>query len=299
MSMKVLVADDDRSMRDLVVCLLNTIGISEVVEACDGEEAFDLFERDKFDLAVLDWEMPGRSGVEVIRAIRAAGSRVPIIMVTVRAEREQLREAIQAGASDFLAKPFDADVLRDKLRRLCQNIEALKQLKQRTGASMNVEYINPFVTSVISLFDTMLGVKLTRGQPFVKSGMLPEHDVSGIIGLTGKAKGVVVLSLGRQSALSATEVMLQERPDEIDADVVDAVGELANIVAGGAKAQLEQLALSVSLPTVITGKDHCIEFPSDVTPVCIPFHCEWGTVTVEVGLIEQPAEARAAAAFPL
>jgi chemotaxis protein CheX len=152
---------------------------------------------------------------------------------------------------------------------------------------MKVEYINPFLTSTISVFDTMLGCALTRGTPYVKSGAQPEHEVSGVIGLSGKARGTVVLGLGRESALNAAEALLQERPPEINADVTDAVGELANIIAGGAKAQLEHLAMSVSLPTVITGKHHCVEFPSTVTPICIPFESEWGPVTVEVGLSEQ------------
>ena len=274
MNMKTLVADDDKSMRRLIVQLLNDVGVQDVVEACDGDEALTLFKQNDFDLVVTDREMPGRCGVEVIRAIRAQGSQVPIIMVTVRAEKEQVQEAIEAGASDFLAKPFKVDVLRDKVKRFCQHIDALKQLQQQTGASMKVEYINPFITSVTSLFDTMLGVALTRGRPFVKDGLLPEHEISGIIGLTGKAKGIVVLSLCKETALRAAEVLLDEKLTSIDNDVVDAVGEMANIVAGGAKAQLEQLAMSVSLPTVVTGKDHSVGFPSNVTPIAMPFHCE-------------------------
>ena len=131
--------------------------MAEILEACDGEEALSLFEQEEFDLVVIDWEMPGRSGVEVIREIRAKGCQVPIIMVTVRTEKEAVLEAIQAGASDFLAKPFKADVLRDKLKRFCQHVDDLKQFKQQSGISMKVGYINPFITSVISLFDTMLG----------------------------------------------------------------------------------------------------------------------------------------------
>ena len=178
MSMRVLVADDDKSMREIIIGLLKAVGSPEIVEACDGEEALSLFEQDEFDLIVIDWEMPGKSGVEVIRAIRAEGCQVPIVMVTVRAEKEHVLKAIQAGASDFLAKPFDADVLRDKLKRFCQHFDALKQFKEQTGASMKVEYINPFITSVISLFDTMLGVELTRGQPYTKKSVTPEHIIS-------------------------------------------------------------------------------------------------------------------------
>jgi chemotaxis protein CheX len=154
---------------------------------------------------------------------------------------------------------------------------------------MKVEYINPFLVSTISTFKTMLGCVLTRGTPYIKTGSQPEHEVSGLIGLSGKAQGTVVLGLGREAAIRAAEAMLQERPPDINGDVVDAVGELTNIIAGGAKAQLEHLDLSVSLPSVITGKSHSIQFPTKVTPLCIPFESEWGLVTVEVGLSEPHA----------
>ena len=149
---------------------------------------------------------------------------------------------------------------------------------------MKVEYINPFLVSTITAFDTMLHCVLTRGVPYIKTGAQPSHEVSGVIGLSGRTQGTVVVGLGRETALKVAEIMLQERPPEINGDVVDAVGELANIIAGRAKSQLEHMELSVSLPSVITGKAHCIQFPSKVTPICIPFECAWGDVAVEVGL---------------
>ena len=164
---------------------------------------------------------------------------------------------------------------------------------------MKVEYINPFLASTISVFDTMLNCKLERGAPYLKNGTQPQHEVSGVIGLSGKAQGTVVLGLSREAALSAAEVMLQERPPQINGDVTDAVGELVNIIAGSAKAKLEHLELSVSLPTVITGKNHCVEFPTNVTPICIPFTSPWGDISVDVGLREihaaAPIEVAAAA----
>jgi chemotaxis protein CheX len=161
---------------------------------------------------------------------------------------------------------------------------------------MKVEFINPFLASAISAFDTMLGCPLTRGTPYAKNGSSPEHEVSGVIGLSGAARGTVVLGLSRAAAINAAEVLLQERPPEINADVTDAIGELANIIAGGAKARLAHLEMSVGLPMVITGKCHCVEFPSKVTPLCIPFESQWGPITVEVGLTdpdEQPQSASA------
>jgi chemotaxis protein CheX len=151
---------------------------------------------------------------------------------------------------------------------------------------MKAEHINPFLASTISVFDTMLNCKLKRGVPYLKNGHQPQHEVSAVIGLSGKAQGTVVLGLSREAALGAAEALLQERPAEINGDVTDAVGELVNIIAGGAKAKLEHLDMSVSLPTVITGKSHCIEFPTKITPICIPFTSAWGEITVEVGLCE-------------
>jgi chemotaxis protein CheX len=154
---------------------------------------------------------------------------------------------------------------------------------------MKAEFINPFLVSTVSTFTTMLECVLTRWTPYVKKGSQPEHEVSGVIGLSGKAQGTGVVGLGREAALKASEVMLQERPPEINGDVVDAIGELTNIIAGGAKAHLEHLELSVSLPSIITGKGHCIQFPTKVAPICIPFDSEWGPITVEVGLSEPHA----------
>ena len=73
---------------------------------------------------------------------------------------------------------------------------------------MKAEYINPFLAATVSVFQTMLHCPLRRGQPFLKGGAQPEYDVSGIIGLSGTAKGTVVLSLGREAAMMAAGVML-------------------------------------------------------------------------------------------
>ncbi|MGD0518751.1 MAG: chemotaxis protein CheX [Thermoguttaceae bacterium] len=120
----------------------------------------------------------------------------------------------------------------------------------------------------------------------MKNGTQPNHEISGIIGLSGKAKGMVVLSLSREAALSVAGIMLDSQPQEINSDVADAVGELTNMIAGAAKAKLDHLEMNLSLPTVITGKTHCIDFPKRTMPICIPFDCKWGPVTVEVGIVE-------------
>ena len=160
---------------------------------------------------------------------------------------------------------------------------------------MRADYINPFISSLINTFETMLGCPLTRGQLYLKTPETHLHDVSGIIGLSGQAQGTVVLSLDKSVALQATATMLMCETTEINSDVVDAVGELTNMVAGSAKAQLTEYKLSISLPGVIKGVGHEVCFPSDVKPICVPFTCPWGELKIEVGLAETRALAPSAA----
>jgi|YNPMSStandDraft_1061717.scaffolds.fasta_scaffold02024_4 chemotaxis protein CheX len=154
---------------------------------------------------------------------------------------------------------------------------------------MRAEFINPFIHSLQKTFSTMLNCSVQRGQLSLKSDSRASYEISGVIGLTGRAVGAVVLTLSKPVALKAASTLLLSDYSEINDDVVDAVGELANMVAGAAKAELEEYSLAVSLPNVITGRDHEIHFPSNVTPICIPFSSDWGPLALEVGLTTSPA----------
>ena len=117
MSTRVLVADDSSTMRKIILRSLSAVGVPSAVEAADGQEAVDKFQPGDFDLVLTDWNMPNKNGLEVITEIRAQDANVPIIMVTTEAEKSRVLEAIQAGVSDYLVKPFTADMLREKLEK--------------------------------------------------------------------------------------------------------------------------------------------------------------------------------------
>lgn len=151
---------------------------------------------------------------------------------------------------------------------------------------MKVEYINPFVTALTHAFSTVLSCEVERGQISLNHGCVIQHDISGVIGLSGNAVGTVVLSLSGPVAMAAASTMLMTEINEINADVVDAVGELTNMVAGAAKAKLEQYNMSIGLPTVVTGAGHEVRFASNITPITIPFQTQWGPLTLDVGLEE-------------
>jgi chemotaxis protein CheX len=156
---------------------------------------------------------------------------------------------------------------------------------------MRVEYINPFIASLCTALRTMLDLEANRGAPYLYEKAEADFPISGVIGLSGLAVGTVVLNLSEEFALKAAGAMLMTEIDTVNADVLDAVGELTNVVAGAAKAKLEEFHLAVSLPTVITGTAHGIHFPSNVTPICVPFSTLWGPMVLEVGLapVAQPA----------
>lgn len=150
---------------------------------------------------------------------------------------------------------------------------------------MKAEYINPFLASTVSVFRTMLNVELERGAPFLRKDFIPQYEVTGIIGLTGQTTGTVAVSMPGEMAMGITEALLGERPAEVNMQVVDAVGELTNMIVGAAKVELEYLQLRLGLPTVITGRNTFIAYPTRATPISIPFKSPLGPLNVEVGIL--------------
>jgi two-component system chemotaxis response regulator CheY len=119
---RVLLADDSGTMRTIIRRSLESLGVTNVVEAADGSQATQQFKPGDFDLVLTDWNMPGKTGIDVARAIRTVDQTVPILMITTEAERTRVLEAINAGVSDYLVKPFTTDKLREKLDRFVQRV---------------------------------------------------------------------------------------------------------------------------------------------------------------------------------
>ncbi len=114
--MKVLIVDDDRDLRELIAFALTQAGFL-VVKAADGPSAVRMFDTEAPDVVVLDINMPGASGFQVCEAIRARSS-VPVMMLTVRSEEEDLVKALELGADDYLTKPFSPKTLLARLKAL-------------------------------------------------------------------------------------------------------------------------------------------------------------------------------------
>lgn len=149
---------------------------------------------------------------------------------------------------------------------------------------MDVRYINPFIASVKTVFKTMLSADLMLSKPVVRDKHDGSADVSAIIGLSGDAVGCVALCFPMQSATKIASTFAGVELDQNHEDFSDALGELANMVAGQAKAQMDGLSISISLPSVIIGKEHVIS-QSKLSPrLAIPCDSTLGRFAVEVAM---------------
>lgn len=115
--MKVLLVDDSGTMRTIQRRCLNKLGIEDIVEAEDGCQALEQFEKETFDVVLSDWNMPNMDGLALLQEIRKRNKEIPVVMITTEAEKSRVVTAIQAGCSDYLVKPFTPDSLLEKLER--------------------------------------------------------------------------------------------------------------------------------------------------------------------------------------
>ncbi|HOG63821.1 MAG TPA: chemotaxis protein CheX [Spirochaetota bacterium] len=153
---------------------------------------------------------------------------------------------------------------------------------------MKVEYINPFVVATQSVFRAMMNVEAVAGKPFLFDPVTGSHayDISGIIGLSGETTGAVVLSFTKLCALKSVSAFSGMEIKIFDQTVVDAIGELINIIAGNAKKDLTDFKLNISLPSVVTGHSHRLNWPTGVPVIMIPFTSELGEFSISVSLRE-------------
>ncbi len=124
-NMKILVVDDFSTMRRIVKNLLRDLGFTNTFEADDGKTALPMLQTGNFDFLVTDWNMPGMTGIELLKAVRADPklAKLPVLMVTAEAKREQIILAAQTGVNGYVIKPFTAITLKEKIGKIFERIE--------------------------------------------------------------------------------------------------------------------------------------------------------------------------------
>lgn len=124
--MKILVVDDFSTMRRIIKNLLRDLGFTNADEADDGNTALPMLKSGKYDFLVTDWNMPGMTGIDLLKTVRADDDlkTLPVLMVTAEAKRDQIVAAAQAGVNGYVVKPFTAAVLKEKIEKIFERIDA-------------------------------------------------------------------------------------------------------------------------------------------------------------------------------
>jgi len=136
------------------------------------------------------------------------------------------------------------------------------------------QYLQPFIDVTKSTFKNFIGADLKVGNPyFMNKNAASEWDISGVIGLSGEARGAVVIGMKNDLAIQLTCMLTGSKQNSINEEVMDAIGEIVNIISGNAKKGLEDIfKLIISLPIIINGPDHRIEWPHRQSRIiCVPF----------------------------
>lgn len=159
---------------------------------------------------------------------------------------------------------------------------------------MEAKDIAPFVRSLGNVFSTMFQVHVSADNPKFKDPATPCHEVSGIISLTDEVTGAVVLNMPGETGIRVVELFTGMKLELDDPDFADAIGELVNMITGGAKAEFEGRRVSISCPSVVVGEGHRVFQQKNRPIIEIPCDCECGAFSLLVSMKEskpsQPTE---------
>ncbi|MFC2140267.1 chemotaxis protein CheX [Candidatus Auribacterota bacterium] len=155
---------------------------------------------------------------------------------------------------------------------------------------MDVSLINPFLVGTVDVLKTMCFVTPEKGKPFLrKPNEAASGSITGIMGIVGKLTGTIAVSFEEKVALDVVSKFLGEIQSEINEDVVDAVGELTNMISGAAKKMFSDQGKSfkIAIPTVVSGSPHQIHHIKDIACVVLPFVLPSGKFFVEASIKQE------------
>jgi chemotaxis protein CheX len=157
---------------------------------------------------------------------------------------------------------------------------------------LKASHVNPLIQSTFDLFATMLGSTIRRTGLSVSDQGTAGHDIVALIGLSGPVRGTIGIGMPRATALAAVTQLMGMEAEELDDTVSDAIGELVNMIAGGAKAKLSEAVnttLDLTLPTVIHGAEYEVLSPSKALWLEIPFDSDLGPFALRISFANVPA----------
>jgi chemotaxis protein CheX len=171
------------------------------------------------------------------------------------------------------------------LARLNRKQERNAALVADSACDQQHKMLDALVQSTLSLFSSMCALDLEQIAVEDQAGRAAGYDLSGIVSLSGKIRATIAVSLDKSLAFAATESFLGTRPDEINGDVVDLVGELTNMIGGNAKDRFALKGVNLGLPTVVAGQGHYVAFESGLDRSHLQFQSQFGRLHIELGML--------------
>lgn len=246
----------------------------KVLVVQDGLHAFQRFIMDKVDLILTDYHMPGISGGDLVRTFRANREHkdLPIVVFTSSLSAELEQECKQAGASLVLDKSMPREQLIGAVSRL---VEDYKQAHCGTGLDLDLAHST--IQATQEVIRTMMAEEVVAGKADFQKVQAHKADVIGSVGVAGFLSGSITLFLGRDLARVMTARLLMIEPEEVSSDeeIVDAIGEVTNMVAGNIKTHLfRKIPLfDISTPSVTMGQE--VKRMSVASQLCFLVPFQW------------------------
>jgi chemotaxis protein CheX len=154
---------------------------------------------------------------------------------------------------------------------------------------VNVEYINPFIDAVLNVLRTMAQTDAKAGKPYLKKDKASQGDVTGLIGMAREgSKGSIAVSFSAPCILKVVSNMLMEDFTQLTDEVTDAVGEITNMVSGGARKTLSEkgFKFEMAIPTIIVGERHTITHMTTGPVIVLPFETPHGPFFIEICIVD-------------
>ncbi len=149
---------------------------------------------------------------------------------------------------------------------------------------MDVKIINHFLSATVKVLKTMAFINAKPSKPYIKKGELATGDISSIVGLTGEKRGTVSISFEMKCIVKIVSNMLGEELVELKGETADGVGEIANMISGQARKNLEEVGYHFdgAIPSVFSGENHNIIHITDGPIIAIPFSTDFGAFVMEI-----------------
>ena len=280
----VLVADDEIGVRAAIKeSIHDSYRYAMVLEAIDGADAIKKMNLQKFELLILDLNMPRFDGRAVLRSIKTLpkDNRPKKILVISGEMVIEDRDEELSKDIDFLPKPFSHESIRNYILGIFEKKVAPPV---SAASSFDVSIVNAFIEATFEVLKTMAQTPATKETLFLREANMVSGDISAILSIRSTSHcGSLAISFGTECFLGIVNRMLGESFKQINAENSDAVAELCNQIFGVAKKNINAAGndLQPAIPSVVTGVNHTITHKTHGQCVVVKFNTDVGTFTIE------------------